>query len=33
MTTKKINCFEILENFINKGYVYVKDAKNSNNEK
>lgn len=29
----KINCFEILENFINQGFIYVKDAKNSYNEK
>lgn len=29
----KINCFEILENFINQGFIYVKEAKDSHNKK
>ena len=30
---KKRNCFEILENFINQGFIYVKEAKDSHNKK
>lgn len=29
----KLNCFEILETFINKGFIYVKDAKDNYNKK
>ena len=29
----KINCFEILANFINQGFIYVKEAKDSHNKK